>query len=161
MADTYQATAHRWTIKSPVTTKSIKFTLKAFIDDVNLFIGQDPNVNEAEFHQQAQQDINRWHGILKATGGKLNTKKCFWSDFQLQYDPKGHPSIRPKQPDDPKLVPTASDGTQETLKSTLSNEGIHHLGIHISMDGSQTTEEKMLYKHCHLFQKVYRTCLLT
>jgi len=93
MADTYQATAHGWTIKSPVPTESVKFTLKAFIDDVNLFIGQDPNVTEAEFHQQAQQDINRWHRILKATGGKLNTKKCFWSDFQLQYDPKGHPSI--------------------------------------------------------------------
>jgi len=161
MADAYQAKAHGWTIKSPVSTESVKFTLKAFIDDVNLFIGQDPNVTDADFHEQAQQDINRWHGILKATGGELNTKKCFWSDFQLQYDPKGHPSIRPKQPDDPKLVLTTSDGTQETLKNTLSNEGIRHLGVHISMDGNQTTEEKMLYKRCRLFQKVYRTCPLT
>ncbi len=29
------------------------------------------------------------------------------------------------------------------------------------MDGSQMTEEEMLYKRCRLFQKVYRTCPLT
>jgi len=69
-------------------------------------------------------------------------KKCFWSNFQLQYDPKGHPSIRAKQPNDPKLLLTNSDGTHETLRNTLSNEGICHLGVHISMDGSQTTKEK-------------------
>jgi len=108
---------HGWTIKSPVLTKSIMFTLKAFIDDVNLFIRQDPNVTDAKFHKQAQQDINWWHGILKATSSTLNTKKNFWSIFQLQYDPKGHPSIQPKQPDDPKLVLTNSDGTHEHLKA--------------------------------------------
>jgi len=74
MADAYQANTNGWTIKSPVPTKSIKFTLKAFFDNVNLFIRQDPSITNAEFHKKAQQDIDRWHGILKATGGELNTK---------------------------------------------------------------------------------------
>jgi len=126
-----QENAHRWTIKSPVPTNSIMFTLKAFISNVNLFIGQDSNVTDAAFHNKAQHDINQWHGILKATGGEFNTKKCFWSNYQLQYNPKGYPTIPPKQPDITKLVLTNLDGTHETLKSTLSNKGIHHLGVHM------------------------------
>jgi len=161
MANAYQEKAHGWTIKSPLPTESVKFTLKAFIDDVNLFIGQNPEVTDIDFLKNAQQDIDRWHGILKATGGELNTKKCFWSDYHLQYDPKGFPTIRPKQTTDTQLILTNPDGTNEILQSTKSNEGIRHLGVHISMDGSQTTEEKMLYKRCRTFQQVYRQCPLT
>jgi len=115
MIDAYQTKAHGWQIPSPVPQESITLTLKSFIDDINLFIGQTPNISETEFHTRVQQDINRWHGILKATGGELNTKKCFWSDFHLQYDTKGNPTIRPKTPNDPQLVLTNPDGTQEIL----------------------------------------------
>jgi len=76
-------------IQSPVPNENIKQDLKAFIDDVNLFIGQPDNKTEEEF-------LNRWHGILHAMGGELNTKKCFWSDFHLQFDTRGNPSIREK-----------------------------------------------------------------
>jgi len=161
MIDAYQTKAHGWQIPSPVPQESITLTLKSFIDDINLFIGQTPNISETEFHTRVQQDINRWHGILKATGGELNTKKCFWSDFHLQYDTKGNPTIRPKTPNDPQLVLTNPDGTQEILRSTQSNEGIRHLGVHISMNGNQDTEEKVLYKRCRVFQQVYRQCPLT
>jgi len=124
MTDTYQDKAHGWQIPSPVPNESITLTLKTFINDINLFISQTPNIFKTEFHTQAQQDINQWHRILKATGGELNTKKCFWSDFHLQYDTKGNPTIRPKTPNNPKLVLTNPDGTQEILHSTQSNEGI-------------------------------------
>jgi len=120
--------------------------VKAFIDDVNLFIGQNPRVPDDDFYATAQQDINQWHGILKVTGSKLNTKKCFWSNYHLQYDAKGFPTIRTKTPEDKTLMLTNSDGTTETLKSTQSNKGICHLGIHISMDGNQTSKTKILYK---------------
>jgi len=58
MAAAYQDKAHRWKIPSPVPNESITLTLKAFLNDVNLFIGQNPNVSEADFHTLAQQDIN-------------------------------------------------------------------------------------------------------
>jgi len=59
MANVYQEKAHGWTIKSPIPTESVKLTLKAFIDDVNLFIGQNPEVSDTEFLTNAQHDINR------------------------------------------------------------------------------------------------------
>ena len=161
MTAAYQTKAHGWKIQSPVPEESVNLTLKAFIDDINLFISQNPEVSEEDFLNIAQQDINCWHGILKAMGGELNTKKCFVSDFNLQYDPKGNPTIRPKLSTNPQLVLTNPDGSYEPLKSTQGNEGIQHLGIHISMDGNQTTEEKVLYKCCKLFQKVYRQVPLT
>jgi len=161
MADAYQEKAHGWMIKSPIPTESVMLTLKAFIDDVNLFIGQNPEVSDTKFLTNAQHDINRWHGILKATRGEQNTKKCFWSDYHLQYDPKGFPTIWPKQTTNTQLLLTNPDGTHEILQSTKSNKGICHLGMHISMDSSQTTKEKMLYKRCHTFQQVYQQCPLT
>jgi len=93
MATAYTSGANGWTILSPSTNQTTKQDLKAFIDNVNLFIGKPESKMEEEFLEMAQADINRWHGILRATRGELNTKKCFWSDFQLKYDLQGTPSI--------------------------------------------------------------------
>ena len=130
-------------------------------DDVNLFIGKPDQKTKDKFLEMAQADINRWHGILRATGGELNTKKCFWSDFNLQYDTKGNPSIRAKTPAGPQLYLTNLDGTSETLKSTLPSDSICHLGVYISMDGNSTAETKVLFQRCKLFQKVFTCCPLT
>jgi len=93
MATAYTARANGWTIPSPHPNEHIKQDLKAFIDNVNLFIGKPENKMENEFLAMAQADINQWHGILRAMGGELNHKKCFWSNFQLQYDTHSTPSL--------------------------------------------------------------------
>jgi len=93
MADAYSAGANGWTIPSPNNNAPIKQDMKAFIDDVNLFIGKSEDTTETDFMEMAQADINRWHGLLRATGGELNNKKCFCSDFNLQFDINGTPSI--------------------------------------------------------------------
>jgi len=161
MANAYQEQAQGWIIPSPIPNDMVTLKLKAFIDDVNLFIGQNTGDSENKFYDTAQQDINQWHSILKATGGELNTKKCFWSNYHLQYNAKGFPMLRTKTPEDKKLTLTNSDGTTKILKSTQSTEGICHLGVHISMDSNQTAKTKILYKRCRMFQKVYSQCPLT
>jgi len=88
MANAYQENAQGWIIPSPLPNETITLKLKAFVDDVNLFIGQKPGMTNDKFHATTQKEINSWHGILKPTGGELNTKKCFSSDYHLQYDPK-------------------------------------------------------------------------
>jgi len=155
MANAYTSEAHRWTIPSLIPNKNTKQDLKAFIDDINLFIGQLAHTTKDEFLDMAQTDINKWHRILHATGGKLNTKKCFWSDFNLQFDTKGNPSIRAKTPEDPQLHLTNTDGTVVTLKSTQPSERICHLGVYISMDGNSIAETKVLIQCCKMFQKVF------
>ncbi len=141
MADAYQENTQGWIIPSPLPNETITLKLKAFINDVNLFIGQTPGMTNNKFYTNAQKDINSWHSILE-TGGKLNTKKCFWSDYYLQYDPKGNPSTQ--MPRDRQFTLTNPDGTTKILKSTQSNEGICHLGVHISMDGNQDAKTTML-----------------
>jgi len=42
MSDTYSEKAHGWILPSPTPHNLPKQTLKAFIDDVNLFIGKNP-----------------------------------------------------------------------------------------------------------------------
>jgi len=64
MADAYNEEAHKWKIESPDGTTPVTQSINAFVDDVNLFIGKKPDTTEELFLSQAQQDINRWHGIL-------------------------------------------------------------------------------------------------
>jgi len=101
MATVYTSGANRWIISLPSTNNTTKQDLKAFINNINLFIGQPENKMEEELLAMAQADINCWHGILQATGGELNTKKCFWSDFNLKYDLRGTPNIQAKKPKTP------------------------------------------------------------
>jgi len=142
MSNAYTEQSHSWTIKAPNPTLTVKQDLKAFIDDVNLFIGKPSTSTKEEFIAAAQEDIDNWHGILRATGGKLNTKKCFWSNFELQFDTQGTPSLCNCQPQDPKLYLTQTNGAKTELHHTQSTEGIRHLGVHISMDGNQKAEKK-------------------
>jgi len=141
MADAYSAKANGWDLPSPFPTTHQKQTLKAFIDNVNLFVGQPPGTTEESFYALAQANINHWHGILQVTGGDLNTKKCFWSDFNLTYNKNGSPYVCQQLPTDLQLTISTSDGRQESLKSIKPHEGICHLGINISMDGNHKAEE--------------------
>jgi len=106
MASAYMKKAHGWTIPTPNTQTPIRQDLQAFINDVNLFIGKPNNMTDEEFLEIVQSDINWWHGILCATRGELNTKKCYWTNFHLQFDAKGNPSLCNKLPQDTQLYLT-------------------------------------------------------
>jgi len=145
---------------SPTPHPQLKQTMKAFIDDVNIFIGKPANVSDATFLQEAQEDINCWHVILHATGGELNTKKCFWSDVNHSYNKQGTPHICQPMITNPQLLLTNQDGTSKILHSTKPHEGLWHLGVHISMNRNNKVEERTLINHCQVFQKVFHWCPL-
>jgi len=161
MADTYNKETHQWTIEPPDSTSPVTQSINTFVDDVNLFIRKQPDTTEEQFLYQAQQDIHRWHGILRTTGGKLNTKKCFWSDFHLEYDKKGNPTIHQQTTDNCQLhllnlmVPKAHFVAHPVWKASDILACISAWMV-IKKD-----KEQMLIKCCQLFQKVYHQCPLT
>jgi len=161
MADNYSEAASRWTIHTPSNTGNLIQSLTAFINDVNLFVSQNSNISDHKFLTLAQQDIHRWQGILQSTGRELNTKKCFWSDFNPQFDQNGTPSISGPNLNQTPLYLTNPDDTPDIMCNTTSNEAIQHLGVHIHMDGNQKTEEKMLLKCCRMFKTIYLQCPFT
>jgi len=61
---------------------------------------------------------------FESHGQQTQYKEMFLVSFHLQYDTKRNLTIRPKTPNDPKLVLTNPDGTNEIFHSTQSNEGI-------------------------------------
>jgi len=161
MSEAYSQKANGWILHSQLKNPTQKQTLKAFINDINLFISQPQATSKQSFLSMAQADINQWHGILWATGGKLNAKKSFWSNVNFNYNKHGNPHIRQCEPTDPQLYLTNPDRTQAILCSTKPHKGICHLGVNISMNGNHKAEEHILIKHCHLFQKVFSQCPLT
>jgi len=124
----------------------IRQDLLAFIDNVNLFIGKPNNATEEEFLAIVQANINHWHGILCTIGGELNTKKCYWFDFHLQFDNKGNSSLCKRLPQDTQLYLTNFDGSQAVLTSRKFSHSLRHLGVHISMDGNTKAEACVLFK---------------
>jgi len=83
MANAYASKVQKWQIIPPNSNTPVTQTIKAFIDDTNLFIGQLPTQSDNKFQQAAQADTDRWHGLLRATGGKLNIEKCFVSEVKF------------------------------------------------------------------------------
>jgi len=74
LANAYVQKANGWKFSSPLSHEHITQHWKAFIDNVNLFVGKPADITEEDFINMAQSNINRWHGLLRTTGGKLNTK---------------------------------------------------------------------------------------
>jgi len=145
LASTNSKAANRWTMHPPNNTDNLIQSLTAFINDVNLFVSQNSNISDHKFLTLAQQDIHRWQGILQSTGRELNTKKCFWSDFNPQFDQNGTPSISGLNPNQTPFYLTNPDGTPDIMCNTTSNKGIQHLRVHISMDGNQKIEERCFW----------------
>jgi len=123
-ANAYVDKAQLWQILPPNSNIPVTQTIKAFINNTNLFISQLPNQSNNDFKQAAQMDTNQWHGLLQATGGELNIKKCFVFDVQFEYDQSGNLSFRPRNMDDPAITLTHTNRTREPLRYTKSNKGV-------------------------------------
>jgi len=49
----------------------------AFVDDTDLCVS-GPHINERNVREAMQQSVDKWEGLLRATGGALVPMKCFW-----------------------------------------------------------------------------------
>jgi len=83
----------------------------------------------------------------------LRIQTPIWQPLQSNYLPKN----RWQSP----TIPNQHWWHQRNVESHQSNQGIHHLGVHISMDGNQKAKTQMLFKCCWLLQRVYLKCPMT
>jgi len=58
MSEVYSQKANGWILPSPLKNQNQKQTLKAFIDNANLFIGQPQATSKHSFLSMAQANIN-------------------------------------------------------------------------------------------------------
>jgi hypothetical protein len=58
----------------------------AFVDDTDLIhANPDPTVTNEELIEEAQQALNTWHGLIRATGGDLAPEKSYWYLIDLHW----------------------------------------------------------------------------
>ena len=71
------------TLKSPVSRTSIRIAAFAFVDDVDMIQTEKMDEADHEFsveslYQDTQKGFNLWNGLLRITGGDLETSKTFF-----------------------------------------------------------------------------------
>ncbi len=93
----YHSIATPWIVVSPDKQQQIAQGFDAFVDDTDI-ISATPADTNSDPIPIAQRNLNKWHDILKASGGELNPTKCVWLYFDWQFDTKGQPAIRKQKP---------------------------------------------------------------
>ncbi|EJK43742.1 hypothetical protein THAOC_37785, partial [Thalassiosira oceanica] len=66
-------------VESPISKKCCSKAGILYVDDTNLWAGLARDDDLLQTAAKAQDSIDSWGELLKATGGSLNPKKCFWS----------------------------------------------------------------------------------
>ena len=129
-----------WTL---IRDRAFTITCFAFVDDTDLIhANNDPTVSTAQLIQEAQEALNLWEGLLRASGGALAPEKSYWYLVEVIWK-KGRwqyatPHDRPGSlhlPGQPDPVPRLSPSKAKEA-----------LGIMIRPDGDMKDEFKYLQK---------------
>ena len=119
----------------------------AFVDDTDLIhAATDPYMEPLQVLTEAQQAVNTWEGILRATGGAIgadNEDKAFWYflDYKFvgkRWECKSFDQL-PGQ-----LWVRNYDGRNLPITRLEPKEARETLGIMIAMDGNQLAQFKCL-----------------
>ncbi len=92
----------------------------AFVDDTNLIV-TDPSNNAQKVAEKMQKSVQLWHGLLKATGGDLVPKKCFWYLIDSKYE-GNYWKYNQWQADQYKIHIPRNDGTLVMIPRLDTNE---------------------------------------
>jgi hypothetical protein len=72
--------------------KKLLHWIEGFVDDTSIFTNLDYNDDNINLlREKLEEDGKIWSGLLQATGGKLELKKCFYYLLGWNWDSKGNP----------------------------------------------------------------------
>jgi len=141
----YQSEATSWPIKSVIRDMLLVLGIDTFVDDTNMIHGAPGTASFSELIEVVQQNLDIWQGLLRASGGVFNAKKCSWTPFIWSYNKYGHACLMPLDDTSPFNIHTQDmNGDTHTLKINQPNEAIHLLGVHIAADGCYGKELSVL-----------------
>jgi hypothetical protein len=83
MMRVYRKGGHISMITSPVSGTPIEFMGKIFVDDTDLLTMLQDTFSVTEILPIAQDNLDKWASLLIATGGALNSCKCYW--YMISY----------------------------------------------------------------------------
>jgi len=141
----YQSEAMSWQIKSVLRDMLLVLGLDAFVDDTNMIYGDHGTGNFSELIEVVQWNLNLWQGLLRASSGALNAKKCSWTPFIWMYNKYGHAHLSIIPDPSPFNINTQDmhDATH-SLKINQPNKAVRLLGVHITANGSYAKELSIL-----------------
>jgi hypothetical protein len=104
--------------------------------------------------------LDRWDGVLRATGGGLVPKKSYWYTIDF-YWTGSRWAYRDKTDMPGDILITGVDDQRVVLKRYEADEGQETLGVMQAMDGSNTAEIAQLRHKADPFAGAMRTGYLS
>ena len=122
----------------------------AFVDDADLVEGApDVNTPSDDLVAPFQQALNRWSGLLRATGGLWWLVGFYWDGKDLVYDD-------PNELDGELCVPDLH-GTPVPIQQLHVSDAVESLGIWITANGNQKRQYEELMKKLRAFASQIRS----
>ena len=128
----------QWTL---IRRRALAITCFAFVDDTDIIhSNNDPSVSTAQLLSEAQDALNMWEGLIRATGGDLAPEKSYW--YLVEVIRKRGKWVYAKSTDRPGAL-TLQKGAH-TLKRNEVSQAEEALGIQSRPDANMKDELKYL-----------------
>ncbi len=152
---------HGFNLLSALTSTLISFVCYAFVDDTDLVHSARTTANSGEdVIAEMQEVLDRWGGVLRATGGALVPSKSYWYviDFIWTGSKWAYRSMTDMPGD---ILITGVDGQRVVLTRHDPDVGLETLGVMQAMDGNNREEVRHLRKKADAFAESMRTGYLS
>ena len=148
---------HGFNILSAMSCALISFVCYAFVDDTDVIQSASSTATPGEeVIEDMQIVLDRWGGVLRATGGALVPKKSFWYAIDFRWD--GSKWVYRQIEDMPgEILITGVDGVRVILQRYEASVGKETLGVMQAMDGNNKDEIAYLLKKAVAFADSMRT----
>jgi hypothetical protein len=140
------------------TTQSVMSWIEGFVDDTSIFTNLEYYHNDIKtLKKKLTEDGNRWSNLLWATGGLLETNKCFYYLLSWKFNENGLPSPETIEEQDridsSKVEIKNPDGTITELKQVETTISHKTLGTMKCIFGPEKEQIKSLTEKSTKFVK--------
>ena len=153
-----------FSVLSALALKALSIAGFAFVDDIDIIHaakspGEDPKVTLGK----AQEAMDTWEGILRATGGVIGVNddtKAFWYFLDFKFA-KGQWKYKNKEDLPGTLQVRSQQGTATNLARLEPSMARETLGVFMAMDGNQREQKHRLMEKARLYNEQLRTGVIT